>query len=215
MNQILTTKNTEDLNASFKLNRAKSKSIFLRYQLILSTLFLYFFVVYYFNTTYIMHEEEKKSQQLLKAYNITKLYSSINIPEKYIPSPNDSLIIGMIEIKKLNIVYPILSDSTDDFLKISPCRFFGPNANEFGNLCIAGHNYDNDRFFSKINTLKNNDIILIYDNTGSVLKYKVFSVYETTNDDNECTRQIENIKEITLVTCNNMNGNRIIVKAKV
>lgn len=77
-----------------------------------------------------------------------------------------SSIIGMIEIPILNIVYPILLDSTDELLRISPCRFYGPMPNQYGNLCIAGHNYDNNKFFSKINTLKKSDIITIYDING-------------------------------------------------
>ena len=56
----------------------------------------------------------------------------------------------MIEIPKIGIYYPIISEATDELLKISPCRIAGPMPNEDGNLCIAGHNYDNYKFFSKL-----------------------------------------------------------------
>lgn len=50
---------------------------------------------------------------------------------------------------------------------------------------------------------------------GRVKNYKVYNVYETKINDTECTSQsTNNSREITLVTCNNTNGNRIIVKAK-
>lgn len=34
----------------------------------------------------------------------------------------------------------------------------------FGNLCIAGHNYKNESFFSNLSKLKIGDIIEIHDN---------------------------------------------------
>ena len=70
-------------------------------------------------------------------------------------------------------------------------------------------------FLVKFGTLKNNDIITVYDKSGSSIFYRVYNVYETTIDDKSCTSQETNNKrEITLITCNNVNDNRIIVKAK-
>ena len=81
-------------------------------------------------------------------------------------------------------------------------------------MCIAAHNYDNDKFFSKINTLSNNDSIYIYNLNGEKHEYNVRENFETAFNDTSCTRQKTNEKqELTLVTCNNVNNNRIIVKA--
>lgn len=50
---------------------------------------------------------------------------------------------------------------------------------------------------------------------GISYEYSVYKIYETKVDDISCTSQeTNNAREITLVTCNNINGNRIIVKAK-
>jgi len=50
---------------------------------------------------------------------------------------------------------------------------------------------------------------------GNHFSYIVYSSYETGEDPLSCTNQNTNGgQEITLMTCNNMNGNRIIVKAK-
>jgi len=85
---------------------------------------------------------------------------------------------------------------------------------KFGNVCIAAHNYDNDKFFSKINTLKNNDSIYIYNLNGEKQEYNVIKNYETAFNDSSCTSQNTNgNQELTLVTCNNVNNKRIIVKA--
>lgn len=85
---------------------------------------------------------------------------------------------------------------------------------KFGNVCIAAHNYDNDKFFSKIHTLSNEDLIYIYNLNGERHEYNVIGNFETEFNDTSCTSQETNGKqEITLVTCNNVNNNRIIVKA--
>jgi LPXTG-site transpeptidase (sortase) family protein len=166
-----------------------------------------------------MKEEEEKSLKLLNIYNISRLYSSSDRNEdilniQNINTSSSTIIIGIIEISKINIVYPILSKSTDNLLKVSPCKFYGPLPNQYGNLCLAAHNYDDFRFFSKIDLLDIDDTINIYDNTGNVLTYTIYKKYETSSNDLSCTKQDKNLKEITLVTCNNQNGNRIIVKAK-
>ena len=128
---------------------------------------------------------------------------------------NNNEIIGFIEIPNINIYYPIFANINDELLKISPCRFSGPLPNNIGNLCIAGHNYDNNKFFSKISSLKNNDIIYVYDISNKKLAYNVFANYEVNSNDLSPTiENNSNIRELTLVTCNNYNSNRIIIKAK-
>src|SRR5699024_4019581 len=127
---------------------------------------------------------------------------------------NKLSIIGTIQIPKLNITYPIFSGYSDDLLKISPCRFYGPLPGKAGNLCIVGHNYDNDKFFSKINTLIKNDSIIIYYNSDNAFFYFVSYIYEVKNDDfspiYDCDKYL---KQLTLVSCNNFNKKRIIVKS--
>lgn len=81
-------------------------------------------------------------------------------------------------------------------------------------MCVAAHNYDNDKFFSKIHTLYINDSIYIYNLSGEKQEYNVIENFETDFDDTSCTSQeTEGKQELTLVTCNNVNNKRIIVKA--
>lgn len=81
----------------------------------------------------------------------------------YETKDNTFTVIGLIEIKKININYPIISSYNDELLKIAPCRFYGPMPNEVGNLCIAGHNYNSYKFFSKLKNLSIGDNVTIYD----------------------------------------------------
>lgn len=103
---------------------------------------------------------------------------------------------------------------SDELLKISPCKFYGPLPGKSGNLCIAGHNYDNDKFFSKISSLSVNDEIIIYDNSNNKFSYFVSDIYEVSSDDLSPVYSYDkNNKQLTLITCNNFNNNRIVVKA--
>ena len=100
-------------------------------------------------------------------------------------------------------------------LKVSVCKFWGSNPNEVGNLCIAGHNYRNKRFFSKVPTLSVGDIIEITDLNKKTLKYSVYDKYTVDPEDTSCTSQITNGKKIvTLITCTNDSKQRVIVQAK-
>ena len=122
---------------------------------------------------------------------------------------------GIIEIPKINLYYPVFSHLTEELLKISPCKFYGDSPNVNGNICIAGHNYDNSLFFSKISTLSQNDEIYIFDNNGTQYTYLVYAIYEVTQSNLSPIFDYEaNEKTLTLVTCNNLNSNRIILKAK-
>ena len=123
--------------------------------------------------------------------------------------------IGSINIPSINVNYPILSETTDDLLKVSVCRFWGGYPNEIGNLCIAGHNYRNKRFFSKVKNLNVGDIIEITDLDKNTLKYAVYDKYTVDPSDTRCTSQITNGKKIvTLITCTDDSQQRIIVQAE-
>ena len=129
--------------------------------------------------------------------------------------------IATINIPKINVEYPILDGETDSveeteaLLKISPTKFWGPEPNEVGNFCIVGHNYRNSRFFSKVPTLENGDIIKITDLAGQTINYRVYNKYEVDPTDVSCTSQLTNgNKEITLITCTNDSKMRVIVKAR-
>ncbi len=123
--------------------------------------------------------------------------------------------VGTINIPSINVTYPILAETTVELLKISPCKFFGPEPNEVGNLCIAGHNYKNDQFFSKVPDLVTGDVIEITDLSGRTIKYSVYDKYTVVPEDTSCTSQLTDGKKIvTLITCTDDNEKRVIVQAK-
>lgn len=122
--------------------------------------------------------------------------------------------VATVMIPKLNLSYPVLSETSDKLLKISPCKFWGPDPNEVGNFCIVGHNYRNKKFFSKVPTLEMGDTVKLTDLSGRTLTYKIYDKYTVDPTDVKCTSQLTNgKKEVTLITCTNDSKQRVIVKA--
>ena len=122
-------------------------------------------------------------------------------------------VIASISIPKISVFYPVIAETTEEYMKIAPTKFWGPNPNEEGNLCIIGHNWESEAFFSNLKKLENNDIITIKDITGNTVEYKVYDKYTVKADNLECTNQDTNGKtEITLITCTNNKNKRLIVK---
>lgn len=178
------------------------------------------------DTTKLVDEEvivvrlnEIPEEKNVTTTQVVQIEQKIEVPDEQKLTASDGTIyytIGVINIPSINVNYPILSTYTDELLKIAPCRFHGPNPNEVGNLCIAGHNYKNSKFFSKVPNLQLGDKIEITDLSGRMLTYTVYDKFIVNPDELECTSQLTNgNKEITLITCTNDNKQRHIIKARV
>lgn len=212
MNQILDKKLYQN-TYNKSINRHLKFKKFLSFQLIFSLLVILSIFIFFLLNNYYQSNKEKYGKSLLKNYDILQLYSSSNNSSNY---SNNISIIGIIDIPKINVKYTIFSNYTDDLLRISPCKIYGPNPGDYGNLCIISHNYDNDMFFSKISRLENNDEIYIYDIYNKKFIYYVYEKYEVEASDSSPIYFYErDIKQLTLITCNNKNKTRIIIKARM
>lgn len=194
-----------------------NKMLFLKIILYISIIgvivFSLLFVLYVYNITQI----NKNSKNIADSFSISYLYSNNPSYSTNMQNANitpDNFVIGIIKIDKLKLDYPILSEESEDLLKVAPCRFAGPLPNEIGNLCIAGHNYIDNTFFARISSLQIGDEIKIYGIDGKLIKYSVFNKTEVESSDLSCTNQETNGKRmVTLMTCNSIKQTRIIVQA--
>jgi LPXTG-site transpeptidase (sortase) family protein len=166
-------------------------------------------------------QKENLSKNLLSSINVTRLYSNeqdytgTEILEQENTYEEDPFVIGILQIEKINVNYPILSSTSRELLKVSLCRCAGPMPNEIGNLCIAGHNLVDYKLFSRLNEINLRDIVKIYDLDGNMCEYEIYKKYEVVPTDLSCLEQNTNgNKIITLLTCNNVNGKRLIVVGK-
>lgn len=207
MNQILSTKPSKN---------TKIKKKWFKIQLYLSLIIILIALIgtcFYLNNLY---KNEQLANSLINNYSISQLYSdnSTTSSNKYDKESLNS-IFGIIEIPEINIYYPIFSNLNEELLKVAPCKFSGTSLDENGNICVAGHNYDNSMFFSRINTLNISDKIFIFDQNGKKYAYSVTNIYEVNQSDLSPIFDYDTSQKIlTLVTCNNFNSNRIIVRAQ-
>lgn len=205
MNQILMT----SLNPN--KNKANKLRVVLKFHILFSSILIVLtgFLLSYQKIK--LNQKESYSSKVLSSYNISKLYANVNIDNI---KEESTYVLGVIEIPKIGVYYPIFSNYTDELLKISPCRFYGPPPGKVGNLCIAGHNYDNNKFFSKISNLTIGDEIIVSDYYNQKFTYYVFNIYEVEPDNLSPVYSYDKkVRVLTLITCNNVNHKRIIVQA--
>jgi len=159
-----------------------------------------------------------EEEEIVAETQVVQTEVEVEVPEEQRSVANDGTeyySIGVVNIPSINVNYPILSTYSDALLKIAPCKFHGPNPNEVGNLCIAGHNYRNSKFFSKVPKLENGDIVEITDLSGNTVTYAVYDKFIVNPDQLECTSQLTGgRREITLITCTDDNKQRYIIKAR-
>ena len=128
---------------------------------------------------------------------------------------DDNLVLGTIEIPKIGISYPVISTTTAEYLKIAPTKLAGVGLNEKGNCSIIGHNYENDKFFSKLEDLSKDDVVYIKEKDGMKRVYSVTEKKEISANDVSCLEQNTNDKrQVTLITCTNVKNKRLVVKCE-
>lgn len=230
MNQILIT---EKLYVTPELK--KKKKIY-QFAFFISIICVFMLSSYYIYAEYDRNKSEEVSQEILAEIDDTTVNEDDGIlivsleaddeeqeaiieennENKYVTQSGQSYTTeAVLNIPSLGINYPVLSETSEELLKISLNKFWGPLPNEVGNYCIVGHNYKNKKMFGKLSEIKNGDIVELTDNSGKTVKYAVYNKYVVNPDDVSCTSQLTNgNKEVTLITCTNYGKQRLVVKAR-
>lgn len=195
MNQILETKK----------NRNKIIKI-LKLQILMSIFGIFCVCAFFYATQSTNSNSENFSKILSTQTELGSIYKTENT--------NYSNVLGRLEIPKINLDYVVFNEFNEELLKLSPCKFYGDSIEKTGNIAIVGHNYDNHTFFSDLNKLSINDEIYLYSNNNVKYVYSIYETYETSENDLDCLKsKFINSKELTLVTCNNSNRKRFIVRS--
>ena len=122
---------------------------------------------------------------------------------------------AVLSIPKLGISYPVLTDESEELLKVSLCKYWGPSPNEVGNYCIVGHNYKSGKMFGKLANAYVGDEVTLKDLSGRTVTYSIYNRYVVEPTDVSCTSQLTNgQRELTLITCTDYGKRRLIVKAR-
>lgn len=122
---------------------------------------------------------------------------------------------SILTIPSLDISYPVLSETSEELLKISLNKYWGPEPNKIGNYCIVGHNYANGKLFGKLSQMEIGDIATLKDMNGKTVTYEAYDIYVVEPTDVSCTSQLTNGKrELTLITCKNYGTQRLVIKCR-
>ena len=156
-----------------------------------------------------MDDNEEDDEQII---NTEQVSSTV----EYTTSEGISYSVeAVLNIPRLGINYPVISEWSEELLKISVNKYWGPKPNEIGNYCIVGHNYKSGKMFGNLSAIQNGDIVELTDMSGRTLQYSVYDRYVIEPSDTKCTTQLTGgKKELTLITCKTYGQQRLVVKAR-
>ena len=122
---------------------------------------------------------------------------------------------GILEIPKINIKYPIINETSEQAMKVSVTKFWGPAVNDIGNYTIAAHNNKDGTMFGKTKYLQLGDIIKLTNLKNETIDYSIFKIYSVDPNDVSYVNSVEpEAREVTLITCTNGHKERLITKAR-
>ena len=141
---------------------------------------------------------EKESEQIQEEKLI---YLGI-IPEEY----KGYKVAAKLQIEKIDVTTYVLEEYSKPAMEVAVAKYFGPEPNEVGNYCIAGHNYIRKNMFSELGKLE----------IGDEFTFTIYDKYKANPTQTQSLSQKTNgATEITLITCSDYSKKRIIIKAKM
>ncbi|MBR5258943.1 MAG: sortase [Eggerthellaceae bacterium] len=129
-----------------------------------------------------------------------------------IPMPTEMIdghaYIGTLRIPSLGLELPVMSDWSDDKLRLAPCRYSGSAYSD--DMVIAAHSYASH--FGKLRSISYGAEVSFTDVRGNVFVYEVASIEKLgPSDVNEMT---ESAWDLTLFTCTFDGSARVTVRCQ-
>lgn len=135
-----------------------------------------------------------------------QLNPEMEMPEVMLEELDGAACIGVLEIPKIDLKLPVLSEWSYPLLKKAPCRYSG--SAYLDNLVIAAHNYRTH--FGKLKELETGDEVIFTDAAGNRFEYKVAVVEALTPQSVEDMTSGE--WALSLFTCTLDGKNRVTVR---
>ena len=124
-------------------------------------------------------------------------------------------VIAKLEIPSIDLITDVLSDYSEENLKISVTKFYKGKPNQVGNFCIVGHNYITSNMFHNLNKLEVNEKIYLTDKLYGKKEYYIYKKEIVNPKDVSClSQETDGNIELTLITCTADSKKRIIIKAR-
>lgn len=171
-------------------------------------------------------KENKKDEPMYETQNISttqeiKEEVPIIIPIKEYPKEEIEkeykgyTVAAKLEIPSIDLKTYVLKTYSKQALNVSVTKFWGVDANQKGNFCIAGHNFPNRNMFHRLKELEIGETFIISDNEVGKVEYEIYDIYKVMPEEVSCLSQdTDGKKEVTLITCTSDSVKRIIVKAE-
>ena len=135
--------------------------------------------------------------------------------QRIVKATGDDGLIGILEIPEINQELPIIGKWSYDLLKISVCRYKGPDPNDKGNLVIIGHNYKSGAHFGDLSELSvGSEVFLTNAKTGERVRYEVYQIKSVAPDAFSALKSYHEPVGLTLMTCRNNGTNRLLVRCE-
>lgn len=162
---------------------------------------------------------EKYTQEIISQikYNESIIVEDESYIPDYIINPDIEMpvqtidgnkYIGVLELHKLNLKLPIMSELDYEKLKKGPCRYEGSIHKD--NMIIAAHNYRTN--FAELNKLQYGDEIIFKDIDGNEFRYEVIEI--ETLKDTDIDRMTAGDWDLTLFTCTYSGTARVTVRCE-
>lgn len=135
-----------------------------------------------------------------------QLNPEMEMPKVMLEELDGAACIGVLEIPKIDLKLPVLSEWSYPLLKKAPCRYSG--SAYLDNLVIAAHNYRTH--FGKLKELEMGDEVIFTDAAGNRFEYKVAVVEALTPQSVEDMTSGE--WALSLFTCTLDGKNRVTVR---
>ena len=124
-------------------------------------------------------------------------------------------VIAKLEIPSIDLITDVLSDYSEENLKISVTKFYKGKPNQVGNFCVVGHNYITSNMFHNLNKLEVNEKIYLTDKLYGKKEYYIYKKEIVNPKDVSClSQETDGNMELTLITCTADSKKRIIIKAR-
>lgn len=156
-------------------------------------------------------EETEENEIVTEIQKPTKQYEKEDIITEY----KGYTVSSKLTIPTISLETYILQNYSVNALRVSVTKFWGVDANQIGNFCIAGHNFKNKNMFSNLKKLNIGDRLFISDNEIGKVEYEIYDKFIVFPHETDCLNPETNGKrEVTLITCTIDSKQRIIIKAR-
>ena len=166
-------------------------------------------------------EETKENKAQPRNNNENEIVTEIQKPTKQyekediITEYKGYTVSSKLTIPAISLETYILQNYSVNALRVSVTKFWGVDANQIGNFCVAGHNFKNKNMFSNLKKLNIGDRLFISDNKVGKVEYEIYDKFIVFPNETDCLNpETYGKREVTLITCTIDSKQRIIIKAR-